>query len=231
MRHQIHYKPAFAMAEIDLEPNETITVESGSMVAMTDNMQIKTVMGNTKAGFFGKLFGFFGALIRKMLGGESFWVNQYTPSGAAGKLFVAPAMAGDILHRQLAAGETLIVEASSYLACTPGVEIKTVWGGLRSLFSGEGAFWLRISGPGDVWLNCYGALREIDVQGAYVVDTGHVVCFDVALTYKIKGAGSLKSTLFSGEGLTMHFAGNGKLWIQTRNVDALVKWLVPMLPA
>ncbi len=232
MRHQIHYKPAFAMAEVDLEPNETLTVESGSMVAMTDNMQIKTTMGNTKAGFFGKLFGFLGALVRKFLGGESFWVNHYTPAGAAGKVFVAPAMAGDILHWQLQPGQPpLMAEASSFLACTPGVELKTVWGGLRSLFSGEGAFWLKIGGSGELWVNCYGALKEIDVQGGYIIDTGHVVAFESTLTYKIKGAGSLKSTLFSGEGLTMHFSGNGRIWIQTRNIGALVSWLTPLLPA
>ncbi|HEV8324850.1 MAG TPA: TIGR00266 family protein [Myxococcota bacterium] len=231
MRHQIHYKPSFAMAEVDLEPTESLTVESGSMVAMTDNMQIRTTMGNTKAGFFGKLFGFFAALIRKMFGGESFFVNHYTPTGAAGKVFVAPAMAGDILHWNMQPTTTLMVEASSYLASTPGIEIKTVWGGLRSLFSGEGAFWLRITGTGDLWLNCYGAMKEIQVQGGYIIDTGHVVCFESTLNYKIKGAGGLKSTLFSGEGLVMHFEGNGRLWIQTRNLGALVQWLTPLLPA
>ena len=230
MRQNILYKPSFAMAEVELEPNETMIVESGSMVAMTTNMKVKTTMGGTKVGFFGKVWNFFAAMFRKFFGGESFFINHYTPEGGPGKLYVSPALVGDILHWNLDGSTTLMVEASSFLACTPGVEIKTVWGGLRSLFSGEGAFWLQIFGTGDLWLNCYGAMKEIDVQGGYTVDTGHVVAFENALQYKIGGVGGLKSTLFSGEGLVMKFTGNGKIWIQTRNTGALVSWLRPLLP-
>ena len=68
-----------------------------------------------------------------------------------------------------------MVQGSSYLACAGDVTVKTKFGGLKSLFSGDGAFWLKCGGVGDLWINCYGAIQQIDVEGSYIVDTGHPV--------------------------------------------------------
>jgi uncharacterized protein (TIGR00266 family) len=232
MQQNIEFGPAYAMSTIDLAPGESVTVEAGSMVGMSDGLEIKTTIGGNRMGFFGKLLNFLLALVRKFLGGESFFVNTYTPpQGQTGQLMIAPALSGDIIHYGLDGNKSLIVQASSYLASSGDVTVKTKFGGLKSLFSGEGAFWLQCSGTGDLWVNCYGAIHEIDVQGSYTVDTGHIVAFDDTLDYRIKGAGGLKSTLMSGEGLVCQFNGNGKLFIQSRNLGAMVGWISPRLPA
>ncbi|MFO8072570.1 MAG: TIGR00266 family protein [Polyangia bacterium] len=230
MKHDIEFDPAYAMATVEMDPGESITIEAGSMVGMSDGMQIKTHIGGTKIGFFGAIWNFLVALIRKFLGGETLFLNTYTPpEGQPGRVLMAPALAGDIIHYRLDGARTLMVQASSYLASTGDVKAKTKFGGLKSLFSGEGAFWLRCTGTGDLWINCYGAIEEIDVQGHYVVDTGHIVAFDDSLDYKIKGSGGIKSTLLGGEGLTCHFDGHGKLFIQSRNLGGLIKWITPRL--
>ncbi|HJN31624.1 MAG TPA: AIM24 family protein [Candidatus Poseidoniia archaeon] len=41
--------------------------------------------------------------------------------------------------------------------------------------------------------------------------------------------GSFKSTMLSGEGMVMRFSGNGKLYLQTRNVSSIASWLTPRL--
>lgn len=232
MQQNIEFGPAYAMSTIDLAVGESVTVEAGSMVGMSDGLEIKTTIGGNKSGFFGMLLNFLLALVRKFLGGESFFVNTYTPpEGQGGQLMIAPAMSGDIIHYALDGNKSLIVQATSYLASAGDITVKTKFGGLKSLFSGEGAFWLQCAGKGDLWVNCYGAIHEIDVQGKYIVDTGHIVAFDDTLDYKIKGAGGLKSTLMSGEGLVCEFNGNGKLFIQSRNLGAMVGWITPRLPA
>ncbi|MDD5309281.1 MAG: TIGR00266 family protein [Deltaproteobacteria bacterium] len=232
MQSSIQYGPAYAMATIDLAPGESVTVEAGSMMGMSDGLEIKTHIGGNKSGFFGALVNFLLALVRKFLGGETFFVNTYSPPASRpGRVMVAPAMSGDIVRYQMDGVKSLMVQATSYLASAGDVVIKTKFGGLKSLFSGEGAFWLLCSGKGDLWVNCYGAIHEVDVQDRYVVDTGHIVAFDDTLDYKIKGSGSLKSTLLSGEGLTCHFSGHGKLFIQSRNLGGLVHWITPRLPA
>lgn len=231
MQQTIEFGPAYAMATIDLEANENVTVEAGSMVGMSDGLEIKTHIGGNKSGFFGALINFFGALIKKFLGGETLFVNTYTPpEGQTGQVLVAPALSGDIVHYKMDGTKSLMVQASSYLASSGDITVKTKFGGFKSLFSGEGAFWLIISGQGDLWINCYGAIHEIDVNGSYVVDTGHIVAFDDTLDYKIKGSGGLKATLLSGEGLTCHFNGTGKLFIQSRNLGGMIHWITPRLP-
>jgi uncharacterized protein (TIGR00266 family) len=230
MQHTIEFGPAYAMATIDLAAGEEVTVEAGSMVGMSDGLLLRTHMGGKRAGFPGGVASFFGALPRKLLGGETFFVNTFRPpEGQTGRVLVAPALAGDIAHYALDGTRSLIVQASSYLASAGGVRIRTRFGGLKSLFSGEGAFWLAVSGAGDLWVNCYGAIEEIAVDGSTVVDTGHIVAFEDTLDYKIKGAGGVKQTLLSGEGLTCHFEGHGKLYLQTRTLDGLVRWISPRL--
>lgn len=230
MKNTVDYGPGYAMATVDLDAGESITVEAGSMVAMSDGLEIKTHIGGNRLGFFGALLNFFFALIRKFLGGETLFVNTYTPPpNQGGRILIAPPLPGDITHYKLDGSRTIMVQGASYLASSGDVVVKTKFGGLRSFFSGEGAFWLQISGRGDLWVNCYGALHEVDVEGSYTVDTGHVVSFEDTLDYRIKGSGSLKSTILSGEGLTMGFQGHGKLWIQSRNLGGLLHWIIPRL--
>jgi uncharacterized protein (TIGR00266 family) len=230
MKHEILYKPSFAMARFELEPGESITTEAGSMVAMSPNMEIKTSIGGTRLGFFGKLLNFLLALARKFLGGESMFFNTYTPAGA-GKLWVAPAMVGDLVDMELTPGNPMIIQPGSYVANTPGVHLKTRWGGLRSILGKEGAFLLEASGSGTLWINAYGGIKEMPVDGTLVVDTGHMVAFDASLDYKLRMAGKGLLTAFkSGEGLVFEFSGKGRLLIQSRNVDSLVSWVTPALP-
>ena len=86
---------------------------------------------------------------------------------------------------------------------------------------------LRIRGQGTVFFNAYGAVVEKQVNGAMVVDTGHLVAFEPTLQYQIRGMGGLKQTLLSGEGLVMKFEGVGKIYLQTRHLSGLVGWLTP----
>ncbi|MFH1532000.1 MAG: TIGR00266 family protein [Pseudomonadota bacterium] len=231
MQHKIEYAPSFAMARFDLEAGEEIVVEAGSMVGMSPHMGVKTSIGGTRQGIFGKLVNFFIALIRKLLGGESMFFNTYSPAGKAGTLYVAPALVGDLLALQLTAGKGVIIQPGSFVCATPGVVLKTKWGGLKSIFGREGAFLLKAEGTGTVWVNAYGGIKEIECTGSYIVDTGHMVAFDENLNFKLRMAGGGAWTAFkSGEGFVFEFQGHGKLLLQSRNLDTLVSWITPALP-
>ena len=213
----IHGNPDYGELTVKLEPTETIKIESGAMSRMTPTLEMKSHM----------MGGFGAALARKLVGGESFFVGEY--GGArGGELALSPSSPGTVCHRKVA-GQGLFLTAGSFLACTPGVHLRTRFGGFRALFSGEGAFLLRVEGSGDLWFNSYGAVVEREVDGQMTVDTGHVVAWEPGLDYSIQGMGGLKSTLFSGEGLTMSFRGKGRIWLQTRKLPATAGWLSPYL--
>ena len=114
------------------------------------------------------------------------------------------------------------------MACTPGVQLSMIFGGLKAFFSGEGAFFIECSGTGDLFFNAYGAIVEKEINGSFTVDTSHVVAFEPTLDYTIGGMGSWKSTLLSGEGLVLKFSGSGKIWLQTRTLGGIAGWLTPL---
>jgi uncharacterized protein (TIGR00266 family) len=183
-----------------------------------------------RAGFFRKLVAFFVALLRKILGGETMFVNRFT-TPSPGELVLAPAMSGHIIHQTLSDSSKLFVQAGSYLASTGQVDTKLKFGGLRSLFGGEGLVLLECTGQGELWMNSYGGVLPLPVNGSFTVDTGHIVAFDGTLDFKVKSVGGVKSFLFSGEGLVCEFSGQGTIYIQSRNLSALVSWLTPLLPS
>ena len=67
-----------------------------------------------------------------------------------------------------------------------GIDIDLSFQGIgKALFSSEGVFWIKCSGQGDIFLNSFGAIYEIEVDGGYVVDTGHIVAFEDSLEFNI----------------------------------------------
>ncbi len=62
------------------------------------------------------------------------------------------------------------------------------------------------------------------------MDTGHIVALDASLEYRTRGMGSLKGTVFSGEGLVCELTGPGRLFMQSRSEADFLRWLIPKLP-
>ena len=210
-------KPDFALLTVDIPGNQMLKVEASAMATMDTNIQMKT-----------KFKGGLG----RFLTGESLFINEFTAEGGQGEITIAPGPPGDMDHVYLEDKSDIIyLQNSAYVASGPRVEVESKWQGLtKGFFSGESLFLIRCSGPGDVWFNTYGAIIEIDVDGDYVVDTGHIVAFTDGLEYQISRVGGYKSLFFSGEGLVCRFSGNGKVWIQTRQVPALSRWVYPYRP-
>ena len=157
-------------------------------------------------------------------------MNTYTATGTQGHVFIAPSPPGDIRHIQIASGE-FYIQSGSYIASSPGINLDTKWGGAKTFFGGEGLFILKASGQGDVIFGSFGAIHEVDVEGGYTVDTGHIVAFDSGLTFNIRKVGGLKSLFLSGEGLVCDFSGKGKLYLQTRKPTGFARWVSPFRPA
>ncbi|MGE0333346.1 MAG: TIGR00266 family protein [Ramlibacter sp.] len=82
-------------------------------------------------------------------GGEGFIMQKLDGDGLA---FVHAG--GTVVKRELAAGQTLLVDTGCVVAYTPSVnfEIQFVGKIKTALFGGEGLFFARLTGPGTVWL-------------------------------------------------------------------------------
>lgn len=218
MQHDIRNNPDFASLHVVLDQGEQIVTEAGAMMGMSSDLKMAT---NMRGGLLGAA--------KRALGGESIFLNTYTATGDGQRLDIASSAPGDVEHMSLSEG-AVMVQSGSFLCSTPGVTVDTKWGGARTFFGGEGLFMLRCAGQGDLWISSYGAIFAVDIEGSYVVDTGHIVAFEENLQFKVRSVGGLKSLFFSSEGLVCEFSGTGRLWIQTRNSSALAGFLHPFRP-
>lgn len=218
MNFSFKHQPSYSLLHCELSRGDTIKAESGAMVYMSEQVTAETKFGS----------GFLSAVSRKFLGGESLFINIFTAEEDGACVGFANDMVGDIRHYPL--NGTLYLQSGSYLCSAPDVKVEPKFGGLRTLVGGEGLFLLKVSGTGDLFFASYGSIIEIDVNGKYIVDTGHIVAFEETLQFNIKRVGGWKSTLLSGEGLVCEFSGNGKVWIQSRVPDGFIGWVAKLLP-
>ena len=224
MRASVEFEPSYAMLTVELRRGESIKAETGAMVAQ-QSVEMQT----------GSSGGIFGGL-RRMMGGESFFVNTFTAEREDGWVSLAPPTPGDIRSFDLPQGKNLFIQSGSFLACTENVQTDSKFQGFRGFFSGESLFFIRAfseSGAGTVYYNAYGAIKRVAVQPGreLVVDTGHLVAFSDDVQYSIGKVGGLRSLVAGGEGLVMKFQGSGNVWIQTRNMASLADRLIPFLPS
>jgi len=208
-------KPDFGYATVNLKANQTIKIEASAMATMDTNIKMKTKM----KGGLGRMFT-----------GESLFINEFTAQNGPGEIGIAPGAPGDIEHVYLE-NETIYLQNSGFVAASPDLNVETKWQGLvKGFFGRDGLFLIKVSGTGSLFFSTYGAMIPIDVDGEQIVDNAYMVAFTEGLEYENRRIGGLKSLFFSGEGFVCHYRGKGRLWIQTRQVPAFGRWVLPYRP-
>jgi len=222
MEYKIKHRPSFALLEISLPQNEKITAEAGALIYMEDGVEVKT---RTRKG------SLFKKLKTSVLGGESFFVNDYMAHKPAKIGFSAPPL-GDIEHLETKLGTGFIIQSGAYIASTQNVRLDTEWQGFKKGIFGTQLFMLKTTGEGQVFFNAFGALEKIvlETNKTITVDNYHLVAFSDSCKYKVTKFGSLKSTIFGGEGLVTEVTGPGDVFIQTKSPSEFAKWISPFLP-
>ncbi len=217
----VRHAPSFAVARLTLTGGETVSAESGAMMATSGGVEIESSMRG----------GLKGALKRQVLGGESLFVSSYTAPAGGGWVDVAARLPGDVLV--LDVDGAVNIGRGGWLASEEGVEIDAKWGGLKNLAGGEGGFLVRATGRGRVVVGAYGAvdLVELGEGDSFVLDSGHMVAYDDGPQVRLrKVAKGLIQTVKSGEGFVFEFSGPGRVWTQSRNPSEFVGWLSAELP-
>ena len=219
MRTEIKGSPSFAYIEVDLDPGESIIAESDAMASMSGNLDMGAELNG----------GFFSAIGKKFLGGESLFINRFTNRTSRVKhLTLVQKIPGDIREHQLI-NQVICFQPGAFIAATSGIKLGVQWAGLASLVGREGLFKLLVSGMGKVWYGAYGGLLDKVVTGQYIVDTGHLVAYQPHMRLKMQLAGGIFASFLGGEGLVTRVEGQGKITIQTRSMKGLRDWLNPKL--
>lgn len=213
MIEEIRNRPSFANIRIQLQPGESIIAEADAMASMSPNIEMRTKVNG----------GFMGGMARKFLGGESFFVNEFSSPSGRGEVILTQAFPGDMQAIELR-GNSLYLQPGAYIASEPTVQLGTGYAGFGSFIAGQGLFRLQVSGHGKVFIGGYGSIfvREIDQE--YVVDSGHLVAYEPTVGVRAGLAGGIFSSFFSGEGIVTRLTGPGRVYMQSRAVAGLVSW-------
>jgi len=220
---ELLHQPESAIARVSLDAGEELVAQAGAMIAMSGSINSSTTLRKGKGG------GVMGGL-KRMVAGESLFLSVFRSPTDGNTIWIAPRLIGDLLIYEMK-GQDLVVQATSYLACSSQVDLDVGFQGFKTLFAGESIFWLTFSGHGVALLASFGGIYEVPVDGEYIVDTGHIVAFEKSLDFSIsKASSSLIGSFLGGEGLVARFKGKGKVYCQTHNPGAFGSTVGSQLP-
>lgn len=222
MNFEIKYKPSYALLVATLQQGEILTAESGAMTYMTPNIEVHTRKREKSL---------LGSLGLSLLGGQSFWVNDYTTVSGQGEAGFVAAPVGDIKQLDLAPGSGYVIQKNAYIASTQGIDLDVKWEGFTKGLFGNGLFMIKATGSGQMFINTFGAIDTHTLQSGQtlIVDNFHLVGFSESCSYKVTRFGGLKETIFSGEGLVTQITGPGEVHLQTKNLQEFTEWLWTLL--
>ncbi|MDW0114002.1 MULTISPECIES: TIGR00266 family protein [Sporosarcina] len=223
--HEIDYKlygDDMQFVEVELDPQETVVAEAGSLMMMDDSIVMETIFGdgssNSGGGFMGKLMG----AGKRLLTGESLFMTTFTNNGTGKKhvSFAAP-YPGKIIPLDLSEyNGKIICQKDAFLAAAKGVsvgiELQRKLG--TGFFGGEGFIMQKLEGDGMAFVHAGGTIIEKTLSAGETlrVDTGCLVAMTQDVDYNIEMVKGVKTALFGGEGLFFAtLRGPGKVWIQS----------------
>ncbi|PSV01001.1 TIGR00266 family protein [Photobacterium kishitanii] len=233
--HEIDYKiygESVQLLEVELDPNETVIAEAGTMVFMEDGINFETKMGDgTKANSgFGEVVK---SILKRVISDESIFLTHFTNHGTLkAKVAFSSPIIGNILGFDLTNyNNEIICQKGAFLCAALGTEVsislKSKIG--PSLFGGEGFVMQKLKGDGRAFIQAGGHLikKELKADEVLRIDTGCLVAMTSGIDLDIEKSGGLKNMIFGGEGLFLTtLTGSGTVWLQsspfTRLANAVV---------
>lgn len=239
--HEVEYEilgDDLQFVKIELDPNEAVVGEAGTMMYIEDGIQMQTIFGDGSAQSQGG--GFVGALLgagKRLLVGESLFMTVFqNQSQAKRKAAFAAPYPGKIIAIHLAEiGGEMLAQKDSFLCAAKGVSIGIAFTRRfgAGLFGGEGFILQRLQGDGWAFVHAGGTLEERTLAAGETlrVDTGCIVAMTPTVDYDIQLVGGIKNVLFGGEGLFLAtLRGPGRVWLQSLPFSRLASRIYAAAP-
>ncbi len=218
MKYEIKYSPSYSMLVINLEEGESITGEAGALTYMTNNIDVNTRKRERSL---------LGTITTSLLGGQSFFVNDYAAQNCPGEIGLVAAPIGDIQELEVSPSKGWIIQKAGYLASSESVDLDVRWEGFSRGLFGQGLFMIKVTGSGRLFINTFGAIDKhvLSSDEELIVDNFHLVAFSDTCDYEVNRIGGWKETILSGEGFITNIKGPGEVYIQTKNLREFVDYL------
>lgn len=201
----------FQNVRYKLQPGETMVVDTTSLIARDPfvAMEAKSAGGVTKS-------------IARFFGGENFFMPKLTnESNQEQEVMFGSDFPGKVAVMDIGqfGTEGFYFQPGAFMASAGNIEVDFKFPGVGTgLFGGEGLFFQRISGEGDVFIQAPGNLIQRDLKEGeeIVVSTGHLVGYGPGVSIDVRTVGGLKTMLFGGQGFfDTVLRGPGKVLLQS----------------
>lgn len=198
------------LVEVELDPGEGVRAEAGTMIYMSDGIEMQT---DTGGGLFKGL--------KRMVSGESFFITSFAYDGPTkGQVAFAAPYPGKIVPVDLSKHDGFLCQKDAFLCADQEIEIeveltKKLGAGL---FGGEGFILQRLTGSGWAFVHAGGTVVERTLEAGQTlrVDTGCVAAFSATVDYDINFVGGFKNAMFGGEGVFLaKLTGPGTVYLQS----------------
>lgn len=237
--HELDYEifgDDMQIAEVELDPGETVIAEAGAMNYMDGGISFEARMGDgseASSGLMGKLM----QVGKRVLTGESIFMTHFTNAGSGKRrvAFAAP-YPGKIIPLQLSeVGGVFICQKDSFLCAALGTRVSIRFNKKlgAGFFGGEGFILQELRGDGLALVHAGGTVIRKELTGqTLLVDTGCIVGFTEGIDYDIQRAGNLKSMFFGGEGLFLAtLRGTGTVYLQSLPFSRLADRIIAHAPS
>jgi uncharacterized protein (TIGR00266 family) len=224
------------LAEITLDPNETVIAEAGAMVYAEDGVSYEAKMGdgsNPDSGAMNKIF----SAGKRMIAGESLFLTHFTNnSNQKRQVGFAGNIPGSVVGIDLSKiGGSLTCQRDAFLCAAYGTEVTVAFTKRlgTGFFGGEGFILQKAKGDGKLVLHVGGKVIKKQLNNETLrVDAGCLVAFTDGIDYDIAMAGNVKSMLFGGEGLFFAtLRGTGTVLLQSTPASKMSQTLLKNLPS
>ncbi|KAH0471378.1 MAG: hypothetical protein KVP17_003196 [Porospora cf. gigantea B] len=215
MRGTIENAPFGTTLTLVLDPQESVSVAPGTMIAMS-GVSLKETSASSKL---------------KMMKGQ--FRNIFQSGRHGGWICLAASAPGDIVEMPLGHGAKLNIKAGQVLAHTTNVSSSSVVDS-RGIFSNGGMLMkqYKAEGPASLWVSAFGSVKPItmDHSQAMIVDNSNLLAYDNSVNYDmVKVGGGFRSALFGGEGLACSFTGKGVVYVQSHSTPDFAATLAPYI--
>ncbi|SFE83017.1 TIGR00266 family protein [Alteribacillus iranensis] len=239
--HEIDYKllgDDMQFVEVELDPEETVIAEAGSLMMMNDNIRMETIFGDgsnesSVSGIMGKLIG----AGKRVITGESLFMTAFTNEGTEkSHVSFASPYPGKIVPVDLSeVGGKIICQKDAFLAAAKGVSVGVEFQKKlgTGFFGGEGFIMQKLEGDGMAFVHAGGTIHEKKLEAGEVlkVDTGCLAAMTGDVDYNIEFVGGIKTALFGGEGIFFAtLRGPGTVWVQSLPFSRLASRVFAAMP-
>ncbi|KAL9650173.1 hypothetical protein ABK040_011342 [Willaertia magna] len=197
--------------EFDLNPNERIRGETGSLVFMEDGIDLDTSTGG------GVTQG-----LKRMLTGDTFFITDFVNNSQENKkLILAANFPSKLIPIKFEEhGGSIICQKGAFLAGSSDTtfDLYAKHSIMTGIFGGEGFILQELKGNGMALLRAGGSLfmKELKVGEKLKLSPGSLVAFENTVQFDIERLPGVKNMIFGGNGIFLATVqGPGLVWIQS----------------